>query len=200
MWMLGYHFKWRTIKKLARANNIRVERPEFLMTAVQNVVRRKSRVNFWISYDWEHRPIITFHEHEDQRDPTGIEFTAWHVLRVARALQMDRPPRWYTDKEGVADQEAESSEDDELDLGPSKQDAEVESDSDDDSEDGDGEDDEVEDGDIEDGNVEDGNVEDGNVEDGDEVNEEPEDGGPNEDSVETSYEVTEMKTVSVEGH
>ncbi|KAH8112617.1 hypothetical protein DFH11DRAFT_1605923 [Phellopilus nigrolimitatus] len=164
------------------------------MTAVQNVVRRKSRVNFWISYDWEHRPIITFHEHEDQRDPTGIEFTAWHVLRVARALQMDRPPRWYTDKEGVADQEAESSEDDELDW-TVEQDAEVESDSDDDSEDGDGEDDEVEDGDIEGDDVEDGNVE-----DGDEVNKEPEDGGPNEDSVGTSCEVMETKTVSVEGH
>ncbi|KAH8112583.1 hypothetical protein DFH11DRAFT_463081 [Phellopilus nigrolimitatus] len=193
MWMLGYHFKWRTIKKLARANNIRVERPEFLMTAVQNVVRRKSRVNFWISYDWEHRPIITFHEHEDQRDPTGIKFNAWHVIRVARALQMDRPPRWYTDKEGVADQEAESSEDDELD-------SEVESDSDDDSEDGDVEDGDGEDDEVEDGDIEGDDIEDDNVEDGDEVNKEPEDGGPNEDSVGTSCEVMEMKTVSVEGH
>ncbi|KAH8112637.1 hypothetical protein DFH11DRAFT_1606115 [Phellopilus nigrolimitatus] len=195
MWMLGYHFKWRTVKNVARANNIHVSMPELLTTAVENFVRRKSRVNFWISYDWEHRPIITFHEHEDQRDPTGIKFNEWHIIRVAHALQMHRAPRWYTDEEGVADQEAESSEDDELNWGSSRRNAEVESDSDDDSEDGD-----VEDDDLEDGDIEGEDIEDGNIEDVDGVNEEHEDGGPNEDSVGTSCEVTEIKTVSVEGH
>ncbi|KAH8101354.1 hypothetical protein DFH11DRAFT_1750105 [Phellopilus nigrolimitatus] len=188
MWMLGYHFKWRTVMNVAKANNIHVSRPELLSTAVENFVHDKSRVNFWVTYDWDHRPIITFHEHEDQRDPTGVRFNEWHVLRVAQALKMDRAPRWYTDEEGLAYQEAESSDDDEMNWGLSKRNVEVESDSDDDSEDGGSENADTLDGDIENGDIENGDIENSDIENSDIKDDDHEDeryanSGPYEDSV-----------------